>query len=289
MNYQEISTKLAGFGVPLHEITPLKRRLKKLARVKSQYKTEKVVRNRERLLHFADAQRRLKNCEEALSTTVIGLLKKYTGYRVLVVWGSARTKRDDPAFLRMVEAVSKAGPRTIIIDGCGPGIMEAALEGARLAGAIIIGLRMVSDKAFETTLSAAENRWAALHTFCFDHHDFYSRVASFLAFADAVIIGKSGIGGTQEKSWVEGSIQCGMMPPIPVFIFSPEYWEGFRTHFKIMLKEGAVSEHDKDLIRFVPEGEETKVFERIDAYYAARPHLLFPEERTAVASGERAV
>jgi predicted Rossmann-fold nucleotide-binding protein len=280
MEYQELKTKLMGYGVPEREIRPLQKRMAELEQVRSQYKDLMNPQRRQAKLKFSFIRRKLKGKEEALSTMVIGLLKFYTGYRVLVVWGGARIKEDDPAFARMVEAVSEAGPNWIIIDGCGPGIMDAALRGGILAGAIRIGLRMVSNKAFETTLDAAENKWAKDHTFCFDHHDFYSRVAAFLEFADAVIIGKSGLGGTQEKSWVEGSIQCGMMQPIPIFVFSPDYWQGSRAHFINMLKAGACSDDDKDLIRFVPEGDEKKVFDRINAYYQARPHLMFADEAT---------
>ena len=285
MKYEEIKTKLVSYGVPAAEIAPIEDRLVELDDVLGEYnalmqpKNQKTQRERLRLSMVA---RKLKGRQEALSTHVIGLLKLYTGYRVIVVWGGARIKPNSPAYLRMVEAVSKAGPKTIVIDGCGPGIMEAAMLGAQRAGAVIIGLRMVSNKAFETTLDAAENRWAEGHTFCFDHHDFYSRVAAFLEFADAVIIGESGLGGTQEKAWVEGSIQCGMMNPIPVFVFSPDYWQGSRAHFNNMLKAGAVSDHDKDLIRFVAVGEEHKVFARIEEYYKARPHLLCAAEPAVV-------
>jgi predicted Rossmann-fold nucleotide-binding protein len=293
MTYEEIKTKLLGYGVPASSIAPIAGQIAELNSVLEEYtkallqpKSKKTLRQQ---LELSDISRHLKNCQEALSTKVIGLLKLYTGYRVLVVWGGARIKVDDPAYVRMVEAVSKAGPRWIIIDGCGPGIMEAALKGAELAGAIRIGLRMVSNKAFETTLDAAENRWADAHTFCFDHHDFYSRVAAFLEYADAVIIGKSGIGGTQEKGWVEGNIQCGMQQPIPVFVFSPDYWEGSRAHFDNMLKAGAVSDEDRDLIRFVAEGEELNVFDRINQYYAARPHLLCAVEPAVVPNAVNSV
>lgn len=287
VKYQEIKTKLLGYGVPVDEITQLEPLVADLDQVLAEYtallapKPQRTQRDR---LQLSFVARSLKNHQEALSSSVIGLLKLYTGYRVLTVWGGARIKVDDPAYVRMVEAVSKAGPDWIIIDGCGPGIMEAALKGAQAAGAIRIGLRMVSNKAFETTLDAAENRWAEAHTFCFDHHDFYSRVAAFLEFADAVIIGKSGLGGTQEKSWLEGSIQCGMMQPIPVFVFSPDYWQGSVAHFNNMLKAGACSDEDRDLIRFVPEGEELKIFERINLYYEARPQLLFAAEPVVMPS-----
>ncbi|MDR3616539.1 MAG: LOG family protein [Candidatus Obscuribacterales bacterium] len=281
MKFEEIQAKLLGFGVPADEIAPIEERLVELDTVLAKYNELMKPKNQKTLrenLALSMVRRKLKGRQEALSTHVIGLLKLYTGYRVIVVWGGARIKPTSPAYIRMVEAISKAGPNTIVIDGCGPGIMEAAMLGAQDAKAIRIGLRMVSNKAFETTLDASENRWAEGHTFCFDHHDFYSRVAAFLEFADAVIIGESGIGGTQEKAWVEGSIQCGMMNPIPVFVFSPDYWEGSRAHFNNMLKAGAVSDEDRDLIRFVPEGEEVNVYDRIKQYYAARPHLLCAAE-----------
>ena len=279
MKFEDFKVKLLGFGVPTRNVAPFERLFARTEKVLAQYNVALTKPNTAtNLYRLSIVKDKLKTCQETISKRAIGLLKLHTSKRVLVVWGGARIKVDDPAYIRMVEAIGEAGPGWIIIDGCGPGIMEAALKGAEAAGAIRIGLRMVSNKAFETTLDAKANPWADAHDFCFDHHDLFSRVAAFLEFADAVIIGKSGLGGTQEKAWLEGSIQCGMMPPVPVFVFSPDYWHGSRAHFANMLQAGAVSAEDADLIRFVTEGEEKSVFERIDKYYAARPQLLLARE-----------
>jgi predicted Rossmann-fold nucleotide-binding protein len=291
VNFKELKSKLRGFGVPGKDIAPFEKLLGRTDTVLAEYTEllKSAPKTPRELYRLSIVKDKLKTCQEAISKRTIGLLKLHTGKRVLVVWGGARIKPNDPAYIRMVETIAKAGDGWIIIDGCGPGIMEAALRGAEAAGAIRIGLCMVSNKAFESTLDCAKNPWKEAHDLCFDHHDLFSRVAAFLEFADAVIIGKSGLGGTQEKAWLEGSIQCGMMQPIPVFVFSPDYWHGSRAHFANMLKAGAVSAEDGDLIRFVPEGEELKVFDRINKYYAARPHLLVATEPVVLPTAANSV
>src|ERR671937_2208584 len=61
-------------------------------------------------------------------------------YPAVSIFGSARTKLSNKyynAAVRTAELIGKAG--FAIITGGGPGIMEAANKGARLAGALSIG------------------------------------------------------------------------------------------------------------------------------------------------------
>lgn len=92
--------------------------------------------------------------------------------------------------------------------------------------------------------------------------------------ADAIIIGKSGLGGTKELLLAQVNIQTGVMRQIPIVVFHPDYWVGLRSHFQTLIAVGACKQADEELLHFVPPGEEQQAMQWINRWYLERSRLL---------------
>jgi predicted Rossmann-fold nucleotide-binding protein len=230
------------------------------------------------------------NVQFMISAATVDLVKRETGKKVAIFLGSARKSVRSKAYKRVKKLASKFGPGWIIIEGGGPGIMEAACIGARLGGSLTLGLCLAADNVFEKEHNL-------IHDVHLYHADFYSRLFAFIEFADACIIDEGGLGTLQEKSWIEGCIQCGTHKAIPIFVLSKRFWKSNKNHFKMLVKKGLCDEKNADMVRFVDDGEEGSILERIDAYYARPPVIIelpvatpakTPRERTRTTRAKEA-
>ena len=72
----------------------------------------------------------------------------YRAARKVAIFGSARTKPDDPLYLQTRElATAMAALDWMVVTGAGPGIMEAGIEGAGADNAFGVSILL----PFETT------------------------------------------------------------------------------------------------------------------------------------------
>ena len=114
-------------------------------------------------LSFKDSQRKLdiryeqliselEKDEQELKTKDESIDEKLSELGPCVsIFGSARTKEDDPFYKQTVKIAKKiVGMGLGVITGGGPGIMEAANKGAQQAGGISVGLNI--DLPFEAAV-----------------------------------------------------------------------------------------------------------------------------------------
>ena len=119
----------------------------------------------------SDAER-LEEIEHELDTGFRALSGVTRGY---LLFGSARLPLDDPACVLARETARQLGEAGFaIITGGGPGIMEAANQGAREAGALSIGLNI------ELPHEQAPNEYQDIGL-VFDH--FFARKVMFIRYA----------------------------------------------------------------------------------------------------------
>jgi len=136
----------------------------------------------------------------------------------------------------------------VVVTGGGPGVMEAANRGAHDKGADNIGLNIVLP--FEQ----APNAYITPHL-CFNFHYFAIRKMHFLLRAIALVVFPGGYGTLDELFEVLTLIQTRKIKPIPVLLFSREYWERI-IDFRAMVEEGVIAPADIKMFSYVETADE---------------------------------
>lgn len=173
-------------------------------------------------------------------------------YRV-TVFGSARISRDHWVYgaVRDVSAeLTRLG--CDIVTGGGPGLMQAANEGAKLADPEgsqqqSVGIRV--ELPFEQDVNA-------FVTDAFEHRTFFTRLHHFVLVSDAFIVTPGGIGTVLEMLLVWQLLQVRHLHDTPL-ILAGHFWDGLLDWAKaVMLKPDAplVRPEDLNIPQVLPDG-----------------------------------
>ena len=160
----------------------------------------------------------------------------------VAVFGSSRAKRTNH-YYHLAEQTArllvKAG--YTVITGAGPGIMEAANKGAKLAGGESVGLNiLIPDQR--------KNRYL---TKSIDFNYFFCRKVMFVKYAKAYVFFPGGYGTLDEFAEVATLVQT-QHREWPVILFGSEYWAGFLHWLKgRVLTMGAITKEDLTLFQVV--------------------------------------
>jgi len=172
-------------------------------------------------------------------------------YPAVSIFGSARTKLSNKYYdlaVRTAELLGKAG--FAIITGGGPGIMEAANKGARLAGALSIGCNI--ELPFEQHINAYVDREMTFRYF-------FVRKTMFIKYSEAFIAFPGGFGTLDELMGALTLIQTKKITNFPVILFGKEYWGGLIDWMRDpVLAENNIKQEDVDSIRVVDEPERVR-------------------------------
>ncbi len=136
----------------------------------------------------------------------------------VTVFGSARTKPDDPYYKLATEIgfrLAKSG--FSVITGGGPGLMEAANKGASEAGGRSVGMNI--ELPMEQKINPYVN-------FQVGFRYFFIRKVMFIKHASAVIIMPGGFGTMDECFEVLTLIQTNKIRRFPIIMVGSEYWSG---------------------------------------------------------------
>jgi len=160
--------------------------------------------------------------------------------RGIAIFGSARTKPDDPEYKAAQEtAALLAAQGFAVITGGGPGIMEAANRGAFEAGGLSIGCNI--ELPFE-------QRPNAYQTLSLTFKYFFVRKMMFVKYSLAFIIFPGGFGTCDELFEALTLIQTRKIRNFPIVLFGSSYWKGMLDWFRaVVLTDGKISEHDMDM------------------------------------------
>ena len=140
-------------------------------------------------------------------------------YRV-TIFGSARAKPGSVAYeetKRVSKALAELG--CDIITGGGPGLMQAANEGVKLAGVSTESLGIRVDLPFEQEV----NPFVEL---AFEHRTFFTRLHHFVLASDAFIVAPGGIGTVLETTLVWQLLQVKHLAETPLILVG-KMWPGF--------------------------------------------------------------
>ena len=172
-------------------------------------------------------------------------------YPAVSIFGSARTKLSNEyykATVKTAELIGKAG--FAIITGGGPGIMEAANKGARLAGALSVGCNI--ELPFEQKINEYVDR--AL-TFRY----FFVRKTMFIKYSEAFITFPGGFGTLDEILGALTLIQTKKISNFPVILYGKDYWGGFLDWLRErVLGANNIAPADVDSIYLVDQPERVR-------------------------------
>lgn len=157
------------------------------------------------------------------------------------IFGSARTHPDDPQYVAAVETARLLGEKGFsVITGAGPGIMEAANKGARLAGAPSYGCNI--ELPFEQGANPYVDTLVSFRYFAV-------RKTMFIKYSSAFIIFPGGFGTFDELFEALTLIQTGKISQFPVVLFGTHYWAGLVRWIRSrVLAERKISPGDMDLM-----------------------------------------
>ena len=186
-----------------------------------------------------------------LSEFVEGFEKMTSLGPAVAIFGSSRIKANDPQYnvaSKIAEKIVKKGFG--IITGGGPGIMEAANEGARMAGGRSCGLCIDLPEEEQPNPFIDRN-------YLLRFRYFFVRKVMFVRYAQAFVIMPGGFGTLDELFEALTLIQTKKIQPFPVYLFGKDYWQGLLDWIKnTALARSNISPEDFALIQITDDIDE---------------------------------
>jgi uncharacterized protein (TIGR00730 family) len=186
-----------------------------------------------RLVSLADEEA----VKEILRATVLDLWKvvnnltrlrpsKHERYRV-AIFGSARAQPGTFVYEEVKRvAIAAASMGCDIVTGGGPGLMQAANEGADVAGAPgSVGIRV--ELPFEQDV----NPFVAQ---AFEHETFFTRLQHFVIASDAFVVVPGGIGTVLEMLMIWQLLQVRHVDNVPLLLVG-KMWKGLVDWAKVSM------------------------------------------------------
>lgn len=168
---------------------------------------------------------------------------------LITVFGSARTKPDEPIYqqaVKMGELLAQNGYG--VLTGGGPGIMEAANRGATNAGGKSVGLNI--NLPMEQHPNAYQNT-------SLDFRYFFIRKVCFLKYTLGVVVFPGGYGTMDEMFEALTLVQTNKINKIPTIMVGKKFWKPV-AHWinKTVLKEyNYINQEDLELFKIVDSAE----------------------------------
>ncbi|WP_375000003.1 TIGR00730 family Rossman fold protein [Aeromicrobium sp. CTD01-1L150] len=165
------------------------------------------------------------------------------------VFGSARTKPDDPMYETSRRVAEKLCDRGYaVITGGGPGAMEAANRGASECGGASVGL------GIELPHEQGLNDWVDLGI---NFRYFFVRKTMFVKYSQGYIVMPGGFGTLDELFEALTLSQTGKITTFPIVLFGTAYWGGLIDWLRTtMLSDRKINESDLDLLLLTDDVDE---------------------------------
>lgn len=214
------------------------------------------------------------------------LVEMLNGYRVfsqdpsrakVTVFGSARIRPEAPDYQLAVDfGRAIAAMEWMVISGAGPGIMQAAIEGAGTENTY--GVNIVLP--FEQRAVDAIDGDPKLATFKY----FFTRKLFFVKEADAFALFPGGFGTLDETFELLTLIQTGKSYPAPIVLLDHEgstYWDGWKQFVSTELEDaGMVKGADSALYFHTHDVEEAVRY--ISDFYSSFHSMRYVGKRLVI-------
>ena len=165
------------------------------------------------------------------------------------IFGSARASSSSKYYKIAEETASRLVKNGYaIITGAGPGIMEAANKGAKLAHGESIGLNILIP-----TMQKPNNYITKLLEFKY----FFCRKVMFAKYSKAMVAFPGGYGTMDEFFEAITLVQTKRIDPFPIILVGREYWKGLVQWVEgTMLKNKMIGRSDLKIFNLVDTPQE---------------------------------
>lgn len=187
----------------------------------------------------------------------------YRSERKVAIFGSARTKPDDPLYDQTRRfAAAMADQDWMVITGAGPGIMEAGIEGAGPDNSFGVSIRL----PFEAATSQFIENDPKLVNFRY----FFTRKLEFVKESHGFVLLPGGFGTMDEAFELLTLLQTGKTNPAPIVLLDVPggtYWQSWNDFVeRELVALEYVGEHDLDLVTITDDVD--RAVEEILGFYA---------------------
>jgi len=167
----------------------------------------------------------------------------------LCIFGSARTKEEDPEYELAREVARRLAEKGVsVITGGGPGTMEAANRGAQEGGGTSVGLNI------ELPVEQGLNPYCDIGI---EFHYFFVRKVMFVRYSQALVAFPGGFGTLDETFEVLTLNQTGKAVDHPVVLAGSEYWTGLIEWMRSELLEPArIAPQDFEIFELLDDPDE---------------------------------
>jgi len=182
--------------------------------------------------------------------------------RKISIFGSARTRPDEPSFKAAVEFSRKMREAGFMgITGAGPGIMEAAQEGAGRDDSFGLNIKLPFEQGANPHIEGDEK--------LINFNYFFTRKLAFVKESDAIAGFPGGFGTMDELFEVLTLIQTGKALVVPVVLVDAKggtYWKTWMRFVEDHLfRLGLISEEDFRLFKITTDLDEA--VEEVTGFY----------------------
>jgi uncharacterized protein (TIGR00730 family) len=207
----------------------------------------------------------LKIADSALSemAEAFAVFRPYRDVPKLTMFGSARTRPDDPVYLLARDlAANLADKGWMVVTGAGPGIMQAGTEGAGRERSFGVNIKL--------PLEQGANPFIADDSKLVEMRYFFTRKLILVKESDAYAVLPGGFGTLDEAFELLTLLQTGKAQPAPIVLVETDggtYWHGWRRFVdEQAIAAGYVSKEDDAFYSVVNTVDEALGV--IDGFYA---------------------
>jgi len=206
------------------------------------------------------------------------LLQEIRTVPKITVFGSARTEKEHPDYQLCKEfSAQAANLGYMIITGAGPGIMEAAPEGAGPENSIGVGIELPFEKGVCEPLK--ESKYLITYKY------FFCRKLTFIREADAVVLFPGGFGTMDEAFETLTLLHTGRSMPVPFVLMEEEggtYWEDWMQFVKRTLLKDSKNISPNDLYLFRRFSDPTEAVDYINNFYRRYHSMRYVDDSVII-------
>ncbi len=195
----------------------------------------------------------------------------------VTVFGSARTRQDDPVYDQARQIAAALAQRGwMVVTGAGPGIMQAAMEGAGRERSIGVAIRLPFEQGANPVI-AGDEKYVSMKYF-------FTRKLMLVKESRAFVCLPGGFGTLDETFELLTLTQTGKGLPVPIVLLDPPgnpFWKRIDALIHDLLVEGGlVSDADTGLY-LVTDSVEAACAE-IDRFYANYHSIRYVGDQVVV-------
>lgn len=173
------------------------------------------------------------------------LFAPYRGVPKVTIFGSARTRPDDPLYVATVDVARELAARGwMVVTGAGPGIMQAAAEGAGPDHSLGVSIRLPFEEKPNAVVAANAKNVAMKY--------FFTRKLMLVKESSGFVCMPGGFGTLDEMFELLTLQQTGKAEPTPIVLLDAaggDFWQGLqRFADEHLIPSGVISPDDLDRV-----------------------------------------